>query len=214
MTESPPATRRPYHKGNVAEDLKTVALRILENERIEDLSVRRVTREVGVTAANFYNHYPSLNDLLLDIGADAMDEQARLTAHIRRTTRSRAEAVRRIGRAFVEFAIDRRQLFRIMFGHIPDALDNPRFRESSDAAFGQLAELVYGRPVLDATDWAASREKYQAAYGVFAMTYGLARVLVERQVPFSRDQREQMLRFFESVLETYLRGELVELLAE
>jgi AcrR family transcriptional regulator len=214
MTTSPAAPRRRYHKGNVAEDLKTVALRILETERVEDISVRRLTRDVGVTAANFYNHFPSLNDLLLDIAADAMDERARLVAHISRTSRTRAEAIRRIAGSFVELAIDRRELFRIMFGQIPDALDHARFRAASDAAFGQLAELVYGRPVTDSADWSASREQYKAAYGLFAMNYGLARIMIERQIPFSRDERAQMLGFIEGVVDTYIRGELEALLAE
>src|SRR5579862_484359 len=138
MTKSPTATGRRYHKGNVAEDLKTVALRILETERVEDVSVRRLTREVGVTAANFYNHFPSLNDLLLDLAAEAMDERARMVGHIRRTSRNRADAIRRAAVSFVEYALDRRELFRIMFGHIPDALDHARFRAASDGAFGQL----------------------------------------------------------------------------
>jgi AcrR family transcriptional regulator len=211
MTSSP--TRRRYHKGNVAEDLKTVALRLLETERVEDLSVRRLTREVGVTAANFYNHFPSLNDLLLDIAADAMTERARQTAHIIRTSRTRADAIRRSATAFVEFAVDRPQLFRIMFGHIPDALEHARFRETSDAAFANLAELAYGRPISDAADWTASRQKYKAAYGLFSMSYGLARIMAERQVPFSREARAEMLSFVEGVVDTYIRGELVELLA-
>mgnify|MGYP003363473360 FL=1 len=56
---------RPYHKGNVAEDLRLTTLRILQTERLEDLSVRRLTREVRVAPANFYNHYASLNMLLV-----------------------------------------------------------------------------------------------------------------------------------------------------
>jgi AcrR family transcriptional regulator len=214
MTERPRPHPRRYHKGNVAEDLKTVALRILDTEHLEDLSVRRLAREVGVTAANFYNHFPSLNDLLLDIAADALEERSRQTAHISRTSRTRVEAIRRVGVAFVEFASDRHQLFRVAFGHIPDALDHERFRKASDLAFGRLAELVYGRPVDDAADWAASREKYKAAYGLFAMSYGLARIMNERQVPFSKTQRAEMLGFVEGVIDTYVEGQLLRLLAE
>jgi AcrR family transcriptional regulator len=213
MTESTIRQRRSYHKGNVAEDLKTVALRILETERVEDLSVRRLAREVGVTAANFYNHFPSLNDLLLDIAADALEERSRQTAHIGRTSRTRRDAIRRAGVSFVEFASDRRQLFRIMFGHIPEALEHQRFRKASDLAFGRLAELVYGRPVEDADDWTASREQYKAAYGLFALSYGLARIMNERHVPFSQEQRAEMLGFVEGVINTYVEGQLLDLLA-
>jgi AcrR family transcriptional regulator len=204
---------RRYHKGNVAEDLKTVALRILETERVEDVTVRRLARDVGVTPANFYNHFPSVNDLLLDIAADAMDERSRFQAHIFRTSKTRAEALKRSAVAFVEFASEKHQLFRIMFGYIPDALKHDRYRAASDAGFGGLAELIYNRPVHDAADWDASREKYKAAYGIFAISYGLARIVLERQVPFSREKHAEMLSFVESVVDTFIAGELVALLS-
>ena len=53
MSQTAKVAARQYHKGNVAEDLKLAAIRILEAETVEDLSVRRLAREIGVTAANF-----------------------------------------------------------------------------------------------------------------------------------------------------------------
>ena len=203
---------RRYHRGNVAEDLKTVALRILETERAEDVTVRRLARDVGVTPANFYNHFASVNEILLDIAADAMDGRSRFQANIFRTSKTRAEALKRTAVAFVQFASEKHQLFRIMFGYIPDALKNERFRAASDAAFGGFVEVVYNRPISDAADWDASREKYKAAYGLFAVSYGLARIVLERQAPFSREKYAEMLKFVEGVVDTFIDGEVVALL--
>lgn len=209
MTAAETAPKRQYHKGNVAEDLMAVAIRILETERIEDLSVRRLAREVGVTPANFYNHFPSLNDLLLDIAAGAFDERAASLAHIRRTSKTRAEALKRSVLAYVDFAGANPQLFRIMFGHIPDADKHDRYREASDRSFGQLVELVYGRPVYDPNDIAASHENAKVAYGVFAMSYGLARIVVEGQFVFTPgNERAEARAFVESVVDAFIAGEL------
>lgn len=209
MTAADPSIKRQYHKGNVAEDLMAVAVRILESERIEDLSVRRLAREVGVTPANFYNHFPSLNDLLLEIAADAFLERAKNLGHIRRTAKTRAEALKRSVISYVEFASTNYQLFRIMFGHIPDAHKHERYRAASDASFGQLVELVYGRPVYDPNDIPASHEKAKVAYGVFAMSYGLARIVVEGQFQFDgEDKRAEARQFIESVIDTFITGEL------
>ena len=41
------------------------AERILETESVEDVTARRLCREVGVTSGNFYNHFESLDFLLL-----------------------------------------------------------------------------------------------------------------------------------------------------
>jgi hypothetical protein len=101
-----------------------------------------------------------------------------------------------------------------MFGYIPDSLENARFRTASDAAFGSLAEMIYGHPIDDAGDWEVSRVKYKGAYGCFAMSYGLARILVEQQIPFSGDRRAEMLKFVEGVVDTYIRGELADLVGD
>jgi AcrR family transcriptional regulator len=205
--------KRQYHKGNVAEDLTAAAAHILETERVEDLSVRRLAREVGVTPANFYNHFASLNDLLLDVAAAALHERARTLAHIRRTSKTRAEAMKRSAVSYVELAISKYQVFRIMFGHIPDSHLHERFREASDESFGQLVELVYDKPIYDPNDLNTSRERCKVAYGLFAMGYGLARIVVEGQVAFSSEKRAEMRRFVESVVEAFIEGELVALVS-
>src|SRR4051812_9067388 len=85
-TKTSPLRKRPaakpsaraYHKGNVAQDLLEVATRLLKTERVEDITVRRLCREVGVTPGNFYNHFPTLEWLLLDLAADGFEAQQRL----------------------------------------------------------------------------------------------------------------------------------------
>ncbi len=186
-----------------------VAARILQTERIEDLSVRRLAREVGVTPANFYNHFPSLNDLLLDIAAEAFNARSASIAHIRRTSKTRAEALKRTVVTYVDFASANFQLFRIMFGHIPNADRHARYHEASNRSFGQLTELIYGRPVYNPDDIVTSHERAKVAYGVFAMSYGLARIVAEGQVHFTPGQeRAEARAFIESLIDAFIAGEL------
>jgi AcrR family transcriptional regulator len=213
MNQPNAAFARQYHKGNVAEDLMEAAARILETETVEDLSVRRLAREVGVTPANFYNHYPGLNDLLLEIGAKALQARARHLAHIRRTSKTKAEAIKRVVRSYIDLALSHYQLFRIIFGLIPDGMQHQRFREASDESMGELVELIYGQRIHDPADLDASRERCKAAYGVFALGYGLARITVDGSVPFSSERRADMLKFVESVVEGFIAGEFTSLIS-
>jgi len=212
MQENPVFSRQ-YHKGNVAEDLMEAASRILETEPVEELSVRRLAREVGVTPANFYNHYPALNDLLLEIGAKAFHERARQIAHIRRTSKTKAEAIRRVVHSYIDLALGDYQLFRILFGLIPDSMQHQRFRDASDESMGELVELIYGERIHDPADLDATRERCKAAYGVFALGYGLSRITVDGSVPFSAERREDMLRFVDSVVDGFIAGEFTGLLS-
>lgn len=205
---------RSYHKGNVAQDLLEAAARILDSERVEDLSVRRLARVVGVTPANFYNHFDDLNDLLLNLGADAFEARARLLADIRRTSKSRSEAIRRSVTSYVDLASQTHQVFRIMFGLIPNADRHPRFQRASEASMGELVELVYGEPRHDPSNLDASRDRCKAAYAILALGYGLARVIVDGSVPFSAARQADMRAFVEAVIQTVLDGELAALAAD
>jgi AcrR family transcriptional regulator len=213
MTPQTTSALRHYHKGNVAEDLMEAASRIIETETVEDLSVRRLAREVGVTPANFYNHYPSLNDLLLEIGAKAFHRRVRQLAHIRRTSKTKAEAVKRVVRSYIDLALSNYQLFRILFGLIPDSMQHQRFCEASDASLGELVELIYGERIHDPSDLDGSRERCKAAYGVFALGYGLARITVDGSVPFSTERRADMLKFVDSVVDGFIAGEFASLIS-
>jgi AcrR family transcriptional regulator len=209
MTRSAPLARQ-YHKGNVAEDLVLAATRILETERVEDLSVRRLAREVGVTPANFYNHFPGLNDLLLEIGAEAFHERARHLAHIRRTAKTRAEAIKRSVTSYLDLAIAKHQVFRIMFGLIPDSQKHQHFQQASDESMGELVENIYGERLHDPSDLDATRERCKVAYGVLALGYGLARIIVDGSVPFSEEKQTERRRFVESVVDSIISGELAD----
>jgi AcrR family transcriptional regulator len=211
MTSAPTAPARQYHKGNVVEDLKLAALRIIDTERVEDLSVRRLAREVGVTPANFYNHFEDLDALLVAIGADAYRERARHLAHIKRTAKPRAEAIRRVALSYLELALAKPQLFRIMYGLLPDAQKYPDFRDASDESMGEIVEIVYGEPLHDPRDLDATREKCKVAYGIVALGAGLARNVVEGVVPYSPERQADMRRFVESVVESFIDGELAAL---
>lgn len=214
MASRETATGRQYHKGNVAEDLLIAARRILQTETVEDLSVRRLAREVGMTPANFYNHFPSLKDLLLELGAEAFRERARTLAHIRRTSKTRAEAIRRSATTYLDLAISNHQLFRIMFGLIPDAQQHHDFRVASDESMSELVHTVYGEDISDPSDIYASRERCKVAYGVLAIGYGLARIIMEGAVPFSPERQAEMHRFVEGVVDALIAGELGRLAAE
>lgn len=214
MASRATASGRQYHKGNVAEDLLIAAQRILQTETVEDLSVRRLAREVGMTPANFYNHFESLRDLLLELGAEAFRERARTLAHIRRTSKTKAEAIRRSATSYLDLAIGNHQLFRIMFGLIPDAQQHKNFRVASDESMSELVHTVYGEDISDPKDLYASRERCKVAYGVLAIGYGLARIIMEGAVPFSPERQAEMHRFVEGVVDALIAGELGRLAAE
>ncbi len=199
--------KRAYHRGNVAEDLIAAALRLLKTEPYENLSVRRLTREIGVTPANFYNHFENLDDLLLNIAADAHIRRATFLRKISENTENRIEAARVAALDFVEFATNNPQIFRIMFT-LPSRIHHPKWVAAADKAFAAFVYLVYGQDLFDPTNLARSRQQCKTAYGYFALLYGLARIVLELNFPMR--SKGEMRTFVEDIVQHYVDGSASE----
>lgn len=202
--------------------MRIATIRILETERLEDLSVRRLAREVKVAPANFYNHYGSLNDLLLEIAADYFEVFREQAAHIARTSANRTKALKRAVLYFVDFACSHPQLYRLMFGYVPDAYAYPRYRLTAGAAFEDLMELIYGYRVFTISDDFGPRDmatlgsKVQIGYGMYAMLCGLSNLFVANasEGPFAKtsDPRESIAAFLNSIVDAFIKGDLSKVL--
>ncbi|MEJ0028520.1 MAG: TetR/AcrR family transcriptional regulator [Rhizomicrobium sp.] len=199
--------KRPYHRGNVAEDLTAAALRLLKTEPYENLSVRRLTREIGVTPANFYNHFENLDDLLLNIAADAHLRRAFFLRKTAESSENRIEAAKLAALDFVEFAVNNPQIFRIMFT-LPSRIKHAKWVEAADTAFAAFVYLVYGQDLFDPTNLARSRQQCKAGYGYFALLYGLARIVLELNFPMK--SKIDMKAFVEDIVRHYVDGSASE----
>ncbi len=82
MTE----TRRDRHRLATAAQIKTVARGQMAEQGAAALSLRAIAREMGITAPAIYRYYPSRDDLVTALIADAYDH---LTAEIRTAAEAR-----------------------------------------------------------------------------------------------------------------------------
>ena len=215
MTDKPSTKRasaktiaRAYHKGNVTEDLRETATRLLKTERFEDIAVRRLCREVGVTPGNFYNHFPSLEWLLLDLAAEGFEKQTVQAMRKIKETASREDAVIAAIVAMVEFGHKNPELFRIMFGQISNGIvrTHERIGVAAQTAFATLVEVVYGEDLFRADDIEWSHIHCSKAYALFAFGFGLARLISMEQIRFPTGTRTERVKFVESMALTFVRG--------
>ncbi|WP_165837897.1 TetR/AcrR family transcriptional regulator [Novacetimonas cocois] len=204
---------RAYHKGNVAEDLRLTTLRILQTERLEDLSVRRLTREVRVAPANFYNHYDSLNTLLLEIAADCLEDFATTIGHIARRSPNRHDALKRTVTHYVEFACRHTQLYRVVFGYLTDSAQHSRYDAATQRTFDRLRALVEGeefpRIESDETDpEPPARDTAHIGHCIFAMAHGLAGMIAHGHVNVPHENDTRIQDFVERIIDLFTHNPL------
>lgn len=115
--------RDSYHHGDLRNALVSAAVRLIEQGGHEDFSLREAAREVGVSANAAYRHFADKSALVTAVNHDGFERLSRAmqaamdqvpdSGEPRRDVLERFKAV---GRAYVAFASEHPELFRLMFG--------------------------------------------------------------------------------------------------
>jgi AcrR family transcriptional regulator len=133
---------RPYHHGNLRTALLAQAERCVRERGVQDLSLRELAREVGVSHGAPRRHFPDRQALL-----DALSEAgfARLGAELRSAMDGAGEdfeaRLRATAAAYVRFATRDAALLELMFAgkHREEA---GALHEAAERTFSVMLELI------------------------------------------------------------------------
>jgi AcrR family transcriptional regulator len=174
---------RAYHHGALAEAMVEEALAAVREHGADHVSLRAIAQALDVSPSAAYNHFADKDALLVAVGQcglAALDERmARvLAAHPGDSDDAARARFAGLGRAYIAFAVEEPNLFRLVFGPIcaeadmgPESWTGPYAKLV--AALDELNErgmLVAGaRDGLDVTVWGA--------------THGIASLIIEGYLP-------------------------------
>src|ERR1700719_4327088 len=137
-----PPANATYHHGDLRAALVGAAMDLLEEGGEAELSLRAVARRAGVSPAAPYRHYADRESLVSAVAAVGYRELAERLAAAHPTP-STPEQLASVAVAYVQFALDRPALFRIMFGE-PCDHDNDE-RVAATAAVSQYVHAIVER---------------------------------------------------------------------
>ncbi len=135
-------TERPYHHGNLRTALLAQAEHTVRERGVQDLSLRELAREVGVSHGAPRRHFPDRQALL-----DALAEAgfARLGAELRSAVDAAGEVfharLRATATAYVHFATRDAALLELMFTGKHREPSGP-LKEAAERAFSVMLELI------------------------------------------------------------------------
>ncbi|WP_291226280.1 TetR/AcrR family transcriptional regulator [Dokdonella sp.] len=178
MTRSrkPPAMRPSsgdYHHGNLRQALLDAAHEQLCDAGIGAVGMREIARRVGVSHAAPYRHYANLDALLADLATSGFRELEQRFAHLPAIAEPEARFTA-MAATYVEFASDRPQLWRLMFGDALDKTGHPQLLEVSQAVFANLQETLLALGV--------AAPAINEALAAWAMAHGVARLALDRRL--------------------------------
>jgi AcrR family transcriptional regulator len=134
-----PAAARAYHHGNLQAALVEAGLAALGRMEHQDLSLRELAREVGVSANAAYRHFADREALLAAIAAEGFRKVGAVGAKARSGQKTPLDAVRATGYAYIQFARRNAALFKLMFKHF----DEQHRSAALDLAARQALETIY-----------------------------------------------------------------------
>ena len=111
-------TTHTYHHGNLRPELLEEAATIISEQGLEHLTIRTLSKRVGVSRTALYRHFADKTALLCAIAEEGFNKLTSRYKEINSDTSLQAsERLQEIGRAYVEFAIKNPSYYRLMFGH-------------------------------------------------------------------------------------------------
>lgn len=214
MSSSRDRSERPYHHGDLRRSLVEAGLELLEQRGLSGISLRAAARRAGVSHAAPYHHFADKADLVEALAVECL---AGFTATLQEawndTQGSSLHRLRAVGIAYVGYALERPERFRLM--NWPEWHRRPQGQAAttgSDAPSPQLAARASFDVLLTAIracqeDGLVYRgDADRIALAAWALVHGLAVLAIEGRVGSGKVGKKEGERLAHEVTEVFDRG--------
>jgi AcrR family transcriptional regulator len=181
MSSVKPKRRGNYHHGDLRQALVAAALRALERHRAEDLSLRELGRELGVSPRAPYRHFATREELLAAVAVEGYRMFGVLTQA--RVAEAGADPLARlcaIGESYVLFAVEHPAAFRVMYAPYATVEENaPELLATRAEGHRAMMEIIAEG---QAVGLLRGGDPMQLALVLWSSMHGLAVLLTEGQL--------------------------------
>jgi len=178
--------KAPYHHGDLRTAILQTAGKLLEEQGVATLSLREVARSAGVSHAAPYRHFADRDALLAALAGEGF---ARLSEALEAAG---ARGPRARGEAYVCFALEHRQRFRLMFGGLLRLDAHPGLRAAAARTYDGLVRAF--------APLAGPQGAPFAAAAAWSLVHGLAQLLLDGHFPGSKRGERETAAFVRDVL--------------
>jgi AcrR family transcriptional regulator len=174
-------TTNKYHRANLRSELLQTAVKIISTEGLEKLTIRELSRQVGVSRTALYRHFADKKALMCAVAQDGFRKlTSRYRIINRDTSLDASNRFRRIGRAYVEFAIKNPGYYRLMFGH--EIIRQERSPELIEAARETYDEFLRAVRTVQEDKNIKPDDPVSLANIAWTLVHGLASLLIDGQI--------------------------------
>jgi len=183
--------RDRYHHGDLRRALLDEALRTIQQDGVDALTLRTIGVRLGVSRTALYRHFTDKRALLSSVATEGF----RLLTE-RLLNAWKAGGIRgfnAMGVAYIRFAMGNPSHYRVMFGGFVD--DGPRdddlMREST-AAFQALVDAIVA---LQQEGAVRKDDALQLAQFIWAVVHGMSMLIIDGQLAHHRAPIDDLIQF-------------------
>jgi AcrR family transcriptional regulator len=168
--------RSSYHHGDLRQALLDKALERIRAHGVAQLSVREISKDLGVSPAAAYRHFADKQSLLYALAEQGFHELGkRIEAKLKKAGADPLERLFALGEAYIKFALEQSEYTKLMFeGTHPDP------STPLHSATKQVSEFLYGAIADAKKQGKLSKVSDQDALGIFWSTvHGMSILIIE-----------------------------------
>lgn len=174
-------TKSQYHHGNLREQLLQTTLKIISEQGLEKVSMRKLGELTGVSRTAPYRHFKNKGELLSTIAENGFKKLTDSLYSVRKKKpEDPVEQLKNIGAAYIEYALENSVQYRLMFGHeIIEQDQTPALKKHAESAFN---ELLRGVELLEKKDLIKPIEPLIIANTLWSLSHGISTLLMDGQI--------------------------------
>ncbi len=195
-----------YHHGDLKNALIQAGIEILSKEGMQALSLRAVAKKAGVSHAAPYAHFADKQALIAAIAAEGYKKLYHQLVAAQRPQDDPFSRLIALAQAYLRFAIDEPDHFRITFAGVVEAEQNyPDYVEQSKQCFSLVVAVAGDCQVAGIL---RSDDARLAAVSLWASIHGFIQLLLGNQLPGALLAQFSTEDLFRAHLEQFLRTEI------
>lgn len=175
-------TKENYHHGDLRQAFIAQGIEILKELPAEKISYRELARRVKVSQTAPYRHFEDKDDFFASLAAEGFRKLSLAFQKNQSIHNDHAENFKKLGEAYIQFALSQPNLFRLMFSITSEQKKNhEELKHASDQSFQSLKEAVEIQA--DSNNLDQETRTMRA----WALVHGLSSLIIDNQISMKNE---------------------------